>query len=438
MKYIKLILTIYFVIFVPSFILLASNPENIYEEILEKEKTDPLFILGMQHLFEKSTEKDTQIAILLLEEAGESGNSIALYNLGYFYGLGIGVEANGIKALEYFKRSSEKGNSFATTMLAHMYINGEIVEKDYKKAAELYKIAVEKENSFAMSQLANLYLKGKGVEKNPQKAINLLQRAVVLKNTDGMNNLALLYLKGKVIKRDYGKAENLFHLAIEKENYVAQDNLIRFYDMHERYKQTTMIRLACGEMDDPLNYLTHVMRSEIIYIRTLAQLFKFRNQTFNHLKHIFDTPYQGIQKKKCMFTIWGEDIFKPFEDIFSHSLIFIPISENTYNVLECAHWEFGTKRSYGFPLKTSKDVDMCLYEIGEFHYMTLAKKNIFKCNNLLNMLDDPSSFEFRENERNYFKNIKKSFQELIEYYAFSKRKIFEEDERFDFYLRKNL
>lgn len=85
------------------------------------------------------------------------GNDNAMFYLGQFYEMGIGIQKDLKKAEYFFKMASNKGNTDAQTSLAYLYEN-EIIEIPEGKfqAIELYKKAASKGNSYAIERLKEL------------------------------------------------------------------------------------------------------------------------------------------------------------------------------------------------------------------------------------------------------------------------------------------
>ncbi len=75
-------------------------------------------------------QRNYEMARRCYERAAEQNNSAALYNLGNFYELGLGVEQNYERAAGYYEIAANLGNSNAVNMLGWFYQNGFGVEQD--------------------------------------------------------------------------------------------------------------------------------------------------------------------------------------------------------------------------------------------------------------------------------------------------------------------
>lgn len=51
--------------------------------------------------------------------AAEQNESVAIYNVGYCYEDGIGVEKNEFEAVKWYRRSADQGNAFAQNSLGY-------------------------------------------------------------------------------------------------------------------------------------------------------------------------------------------------------------------------------------------------------------------------------------------------------------------------------
>lgn len=76
-----------------------------------------------------------------LTEYKGDGSPKSMYELGYMYSHGEGVELNLKEAAEWYRKSAEKGYAPAQYRLGGMYAGGYGVGKDAKEAAKWYRKA---------------------------------------------------------------------------------------------------------------------------------------------------------------------------------------------------------------------------------------------------------------------------------------------------------
>ena len=79
-----------------------------------------------------------------LEMAASKNHAHALYDLGYMYLYGVGVDKDYMMAFDYFQRSAEFDFAPAFYIMGIMYYDGAGVKKNDKKAYEYCKKAFEK------------------------------------------------------------------------------------------------------------------------------------------------------------------------------------------------------------------------------------------------------------------------------------------------------
>ena len=105
-----------------------------------------------------------------LENLANSGNVVAMLEVGKKFLLGNGVEPNYGKAKYYLECASERGSKQADYYLGKMYYNGTGVGTDYGRAKYYFEKSSEANNVFSTYYLGKLYFWGDGVEKNYEKA----------------------------------------------------------------------------------------------------------------------------------------------------------------------------------------------------------------------------------------------------------------------------
>jgi TPR repeat protein len=164
----------------------------------------------------------------LLSPAAEAGNPSAQTNLGDMFYSGEGVQANPVKAVEWYQKgmlswilkiltlsallslAAEAGNPSAQFNLGEMYILGKGVEMNPVKAFEwiqkgmllwilqnidqlsaLLSPAAEAGLPEAQFHLGQILHKGKGVEANPAKAFEWYQKGVLSRILQNINTLSM-------------------------------------------------------------------------------------------------------------------------------------------------------------------------------------------------------------------------------------------------------
>ncbi|MFY9074485.1 tetratricopeptide repeat protein [Malaciobacter mytili] len=145
---------------------------------------------------------DYKKAKIYLEKLAQMGEARDLFNLGWTYNFGKGVEKDLLKAKEYYEKAASLGFSSAYYNLAWLYYKDDVIKVDYKKALEYLEKGVELNNSNCINLLGLFYEKGYGVEKNMQTAISYYKQ---IANFDkyAANNLANYYRDNKNYKEAF-------------------------------------------------------------------------------------------------------------------------------------------------------------------------------------------------------------------------------------------
>lgn len=176
--------------------------------------------------------KDYSSAMQWYMKAAEKENYEAQCEIGRLYVLGLGVEMNVYKAVEWFEKSVKK-NSYCAHLLGTMYENGSGVKQDYSKALELYKKSAEDGNATGAFCLGNMYYLGRGVDENVFTAKEWYDKAV--KSGGRYNNVVAraAYILGTIYQEDgikgYKKAFEYYSIAAEKGDAEAQKKLCFMY-----------------------------------------------------------------------------------------------------------------------------------------------------------------------------------------------------------------
>lgn len=126
-------------------------------------------------------------AFPLLQQAAELGNAEAQYNLGYSYQVGVGVEQNQQKAVQWYSKSAEQGYNDGLYQMMMAYGNGNGVEQDFNKAFFYALKCAENGDGTCMFNLIGCYKDGKGTEKDLDK---MLEWAIRLGKLENPENLA--------------------------------------------------------------------------------------------------------------------------------------------------------------------------------------------------------------------------------------------------------
>ncbi len=171
-----------------------------------------------------------------LQESAEYGDEKAQFQLARCYRLGIDVEKNIEKAVEWYTKAAEQGDPWAQIELGDIYYFGNCVEKDYSKAVEWYTKAAKQKWSWGLGQfkLGVCYLNGEGITQDYKKAIKLFIKAAENGYADGRINaliaLGYCYKNGEGVRKNSKKAVEWYTKAAKLGNANAQYNLAKCYE----------------------------------------------------------------------------------------------------------------------------------------------------------------------------------------------------------------
>lgn len=123
--------------------------------------------------------QDDEEAVEWYRRGVEVGSDLAMFDLGWMYDNGKGVEEDKDKAMEYYRKAYEcygKAEGRAACNIGNLY---EETYLDYKKALKWYRRSADLGSDWAMYSLGEMYEKGKGVEPDAEKAIEWYRKAYV-------------------------------------------------------------------------------------------------------------------------------------------------------------------------------------------------------------------------------------------------------------------
>jgi TPR repeat protein len=120
---------------------------------------------------------DDQSEFKYYQQAANSGNVLASYNLGVAYRDGLGTKPDVKQALNWFGKAASAGDDTAAFNIGAIYDEGNLVPADDQTAIAWYDLAAQRGNKDAMVNLGIMYETGEGVPANAQKAAEMYQQA---------------------------------------------------------------------------------------------------------------------------------------------------------------------------------------------------------------------------------------------------------------------
>ena len=132
-------------------------------------------------------------------KAAERGRAKSQHNLGVFYREGLGgVEQSMEEALKWFHKGAQGGNVSSNICIGYAYENGSGVQKDGKRALEYYRKAAH-DHPIAMNNLGLAYKNGTcGVERNFEEGLRWIKRAANMGNVSAQMTLGNMHASGEI------------------------------------------------------------------------------------------------------------------------------------------------------------------------------------------------------------------------------------------------
>ena len=193
---------------------------------------------------EKNSEiADVKTAQQLLLSESETGNVLAMFELGKLYSM----EKSGLndkeKSFKYYQKAlqgflqiellAKKIKPYLQYQIGMIYFKGLGTPIDNQKAAEYFEKSAELGNQYAKRLLALEYISGKNFEQNIDKGISLLTECTDSGDVFSCYKLGNLYLRGEIVNQDLDKAEK--YLLFAEDNEITQYALGKLYLQKEKY-----------------------------------------------------------------------------------------------------------------------------------------------------------------------------------------------------------
>lgn len=176
-----------------------------------------------------NSDRDYVKAFNEYKSMAEAGNAEAQFNLGMFYGVGLGVGQDSGQAVFWYQKAADQGFVHAQNDLGVAYNAGEGIRRDYKEAVKWFKKAAEQDDMFAEYNLGRMYYKGRGVRKDHAEAMHWYRQAADKGLSVAQLSLGGAYEAGDGISRDYAQAIVWYQKAADQGFLSAQFHLGQLY-----------------------------------------------------------------------------------------------------------------------------------------------------------------------------------------------------------------
>lgn len=254
--------------------------------LAEEGDLDALMSLGYMSLYGlKGVEVNYKKAFEYYDLAAQSGDDIAINNLGSLYYSGVGVRKDIDKAAELFAQASDLGNTEATLNLAVIFLTQSGYLDNKREAVNLLKKVAEQNNPTGRYLLGYAYLKGIGVPENRKKAIDHIRYAAEQNYDEAQYMMGYMYEHGLGVPQNYNNALRYFTRAYNQGNLSATHELGELYAHGNRiesdyYKAHIMYNLASyygvPQADKKRDFIasSKLKPAEVLQAQTEAENFK--------------------------------------------------------------------------------------------------------------------------------------------------------------------
>mgnify|MGYP000035308517 CR=1 FL=1 len=233
--------------------LLGKNTEkdlqkalDYLKEGIEKGYGYAAFYLGREYqngVFNENSEDnspDYQNALFWYEKGAELNCMEAIEIAGKYYRLGIGVEPNAEKTLNYIQKGIENFNSdFSKIELAICYETGFGVEQDYQKAFQNYENIAQNNHYYGLYKMGLYYRDGilpeTLIEEKPdfEKAFEYFTKSANQNYPSAHYELSKATFYGSGTEKNIEKGIEMFHQDIENKIFDAAVDLGLYYENPE-------------------------------------------------------------------------------------------------------------------------------------------------------------------------------------------------------------
>ena len=158
----------------------AKNTEEALEWFLnaydqqEDAAGDAADEIGGIYAISRQDDKET---VEWYRRGAELGSDLAMFDLGWMYDNGKGLEEDKDEAMEYYRKAYDRRGKAAGRAACNIGNLYEETYRDDENALKWYRRGAELGSDWAMYSLGEMYEKGKGVEQNKGKAVDWYRKA---------------------------------------------------------------------------------------------------------------------------------------------------------------------------------------------------------------------------------------------------------------------
>lgn len=155
-------------------------------------------------------------AIERIESLAGHGDPGAMFHLGKIYSIGIAVEQDYAKAVDWYLRAIELNEVRAHCNLGWLYQSGLGVSEDKVRAFELLSFGAEQAVPVAMASIGVMLLKGEGCRADVERGFKVLEEAFEAGYSNAANCIADALFAGEAVEKDEDQAFSWLKRAAEQ------------------------------------------------------------------------------------------------------------------------------------------------------------------------------------------------------------------------------
>jgi len=159
--------------------------------------------------------RDYAGAMASYKTASELGNARAIYEMGWMYDSGNGVEKDPARARFYYEMAAEKKVAPALVRLGVQQERGIGTASDPAQAYALYRRAADLGDATAVNRMGELTEKGLGIKQNLKQARAFYEKSAAMGGLEAMVNLARCNANGIGGRQDLAEARRLLARAAQ-------------------------------------------------------------------------------------------------------------------------------------------------------------------------------------------------------------------------------
>ncbi|MFL6657177.1 MAG: DUF3857 domain-containing protein [Massilia sp.] len=161
-----------------------------------------MYEMGWAYQYGKGVDKNIKLAAQYYGWSAEYDYLPGIAQIGVMLDTGLGIATDKVKAIAFYRKGIELGSSDAMLYLGQSYADGDGVAHDDVKAVELFRAAAAKGNRKALNMLAYQYDVGKGVPQDFGEARKLYAQACERGLPEACYNMVIIYANGKGVAAD--------------------------------------------------------------------------------------------------------------------------------------------------------------------------------------------------------------------------------------------